>query len=174
MKQQQLDWRRSKVLELSSQGYSEREVSEVLKVSDSAVHRDLVFTRKQIIGNLYNHINERIPFEVEKAMAGMDTILRMASYIANTVTDPRTKLQALSLMNEFYKQKIELTTNCIVVRDALDYMNDKAKKIKLVSKSESDSKESGEPDYGEEELEEEKKRTLENLKKRKPQTKILI
>ena len=32
---QQLDWRRSKVLELSSQGYSEREIAEVLKVNDT-------------------------------------------------------------------------------------------------------------------------------------------
>jgi DNA-binding NarL/FixJ family response regulator len=44
---QQLDWRRSKVLELSSQGFSEREISEILKVSDSSVHRDLVFVRQQ-------------------------------------------------------------------------------------------------------------------------------
>jgi DNA-binding NarL/FixJ family response regulator len=44
---QQLDWRRSKVLELSSQGYSEREISEILKVSDSSVHRYLVFVRQQ-------------------------------------------------------------------------------------------------------------------------------
>jgi hypothetical protein len=36
---QQLDWRRSKVLELSSQGYSEREISEILEVSDSSVQR---------------------------------------------------------------------------------------------------------------------------------------
>ena len=70
VKQQQPDWRRSKVLELSSQGYTEREVSEVLKVSDSTVHRDLVFIRKKSIENLHNHINERIPFEVEKAIAG--------------------------------------------------------------------------------------------------------
>jgi DNA-binding NarL/FixJ family response regulator len=70
VKQQQPDWRRSKVLELSSQGYTEREVSEVLKVSDSTVHRDLVFITKKSIENLHNHINERIPFEVEKAIAG--------------------------------------------------------------------------------------------------------
>jgi DNA-binding NarL/FixJ family response regulator len=44
---QQLDWRRSKVLELSSQGFSEREISEILKVSDSSVLRDLVFVRHQ-------------------------------------------------------------------------------------------------------------------------------
>jgi hypothetical protein len=97
----------------------------------------------------------------------MDTILRMASYTANTVTDPRTKLQALSLMNEVYKQKIELATNCVVVRDGLDYMNDKAKKIKLVSKSESYSKESGEPEYGEEELEEKEEKDTRELEEEK-------
>jgi DNA-binding NarL/FixJ family response regulator len=47
VKQQQLDRRRSKVLELSSQGYSEREVGEILKVSDTAVHRDLAFIGRQ-------------------------------------------------------------------------------------------------------------------------------
>ena len=149
MKEQQLDWRRSKVPELSSQGYSERDVSEVLKVSDSAVHKDLVFIRRQTVENLHKHINERIPFEVEKAMAGMDTILRMTSHIANTVTDPRIKIQALSLMNEIYRQKLELTTNCVIVRNALDYVSDKAEKLKV--KFESESKESEKPDYGEEE-----------------------
>jgi glucan phosphorylase len=161
-KQQQLDWRRSKVLELSSQGYSEREVSEVLKVSDSAVHRDLVFIRRQAKENLQKHIDERIPEELEKAMAGMNTVLKMTSHIANTVEDPRTKLQALSLMNEVYKQRIELSTNGVVIRDALDYVNNKTRELssaaeKKLSKEQegesegSESKESEEPDYGEEE-----------------------
>ena len=38
-KQQEMEWRRSKVLELSSQGYSEREISEILKINDTAVQR---------------------------------------------------------------------------------------------------------------------------------------
>jgi ECF sigma factor len=149
VKQQQLDWRRSKVLELSSRGYSEREIGEILKVSDTAVHRDLAFIRRQAKENLQKHIDERIPEEMEKAMSGMNTILRMTSYIANTVADPRIKLQALSLMNEVFKVRMELTTNGVIVRDALNYVNVKAEKLKL--ESDSESKESEEPDYGEEE-----------------------
>jgi DNA-binding NarL/FixJ family response regulator len=38
-KQQEMEWRRSKVLELSSQGYSEKEISEILKINDTAVQR---------------------------------------------------------------------------------------------------------------------------------------
>jgi hypothetical protein len=70
-----------------------------LKVSDTAVHRDLAFIRRQAKENLQKHSDERIPFEIEKAIAGMDTILRITTYITNTVTDPRTKIQAF-IFNE--------------------------------------------------------------------------
>jgi DNA-binding NarL/FixJ family response regulator len=49
---QELDWRRNKVLELSSQGYSEREIADTIKVSDTTVHRDLVYLREQAQENL--------------------------------------------------------------------------------------------------------------------------
>lgn len=130
MKQQQLDWRRSKVLELSSQGYSEREVGEILKVSDTAVHRDLAFIRRQAKENLSKHIDEKIPEEVEKAMSGLNTVLKITSHIANTVADPKTKLQALSLMSEVFKIRIDLATNSVIVHDALKYVNGKAEKLK--------------------------------------------
>jgi hypothetical protein len=126
---QQLDWRRAKVLELSSKGYSEREVGEILKVSVSAVHRDLVFIRRQAKENLQKHIDERIPEEYEKCIAGTNTVLKITSYIANTVEDPRIKIQALSLMNEVYKVRMELATNSGIIRDALDYVNGKAEKL---------------------------------------------
>jgi hypothetical protein len=43
---QQIEWRRAKVLELSSQEYTDREIAEVLKLRDKTVHRDLVFLRQ--------------------------------------------------------------------------------------------------------------------------------
>ena len=64
----------------------------MLKVSDSAVHRDLVFIRQQAKENLQIHIDERIPEEYEKCIVGLNTVLKMTSHIANTVADPRTKL----------------------------------------------------------------------------------
>ncbi|RPH73578.1 hypothetical protein EHM76_05125 [bacterium] len=36
-----LDWRRSKVLELNSQGYSQPEIAKILQVSLGTVNRDL-------------------------------------------------------------------------------------------------------------------------------------
>jgi DNA-binding NarL/FixJ family response regulator len=42
MKQQQLEWRRSKVLELSSEGYSQMEIAKQLHVDLAAVIRSII------------------------------------------------------------------------------------------------------------------------------------
>lgn len=62
-KRQQIFWRRSKVMELSSQGYSEREIAEQLQpLAVCTVHRDLVYLKRQAQENLQHHIHEVIPF----------------------------------------------------------------------------------------------------------------
>jgi transposase len=45
VKQQQLDWRRSQVVELASMGHSQREIARILQVDLAAVNRDLHFLR---------------------------------------------------------------------------------------------------------------------------------
>jgi transposase len=39
--EQQLEWRRDKVQELSSQGYSQREIAKILQVGIGTINRDL-------------------------------------------------------------------------------------------------------------------------------------
>jgi transposase len=56
MKQQQIEWRRSKVLELSCQGYSEREIAQMLQMASCTVRRDLAALRKQAQESLKTHI----------------------------------------------------------------------------------------------------------------------
>ncbi len=47
MKQQQLEWRRAKVLELSSQGYIQAKIAQKLQLDRVTVHRDMQFLRQQ-------------------------------------------------------------------------------------------------------------------------------
>jgi IS30 family transposase len=95
MKQQQIDWRRAKVLELSSQGYTEREIAEELQpIAPVTVHRDLVYLRQQAQESLQKHIHETVPEEYQKCMTGMKRNLKQTLEIAETVSDPRVKLEA--------------------------------------------------------------------------------
>ena len=125
----QLEWRRGKVLELSSQGYSEREISEVLKVSDSAVHRDLVVLRRQARESLQKHIHEVVPEEYQKCMVGMKRNLKQTLEIAETTTDPRTKLQARAIVSDCYKFILDMSTNAGIISDALKYVTQKTEHL---------------------------------------------
>jgi DNA-binding NarL/FixJ family response regulator len=45
----QIDWRRSKVAELDSQGYSQPEIARILQVSIGTVNRDLSILRNTVL-----------------------------------------------------------------------------------------------------------------------------
>lgn len=55
-------------------------------------------------------------------MAGINRVLRLTREIADKPTDDKTRLQALALANDCYKYKIDLTTNSVVVTDAIKYL----------------------------------------------------
>lgn len=127
--QQQIKWRKSQVLELSSQGYTEREIASRLQVHCTTVHRDLVYLRHQAQENLQHHIHETIPEEYQKCMMGMKRNLKQTLEIAETSSDPRVKLQARAIANDCYKYIMDLVTNGTIVSDSLNYVNGKAQKL---------------------------------------------
>jgi hypothetical protein len=123
--QQQIEWRRDRVLELSSQGFSQSDITTMLQVDKSVISRDLAYLRQQAQENLQKHIHETIPQEYQKAMVSIDQILKMCWSIISKTADEKTKLQALALVNECTKHKVDLTTNGVVVTDAIKYANGK-------------------------------------------------
>jgi hypothetical protein len=71
-----------------------------------------------------------------------------------TIGDYRTRLQALSLINDCYKYIMDLTTNGVVITDAIKFVQ--TNKEKLMSKDkDNDSKEIDEPDKDKDRMEKE-------------------
>jgi hypothetical protein len=135
MKQQQIDWRRAKVLELSSQGYTEREIAEELQpIAPVTIHRDLVHLRQQAQESLQKHIHETVPEEYQKCMIGMKRNLKQTLEIADTAADPKIKLQARAIANDCYKYIMDLTTNGVVITDAIKYVTQKAEQVNTLQK----------------------------------------
>ena len=134
MKQQQLEWRRAQVLELASEGYTQREIAHKLQVDLAAVNRDIQFLRQQAKENLQTHIHEVVPEEYQKCMVGMKRNLKQTLEIAETAADPKVKLQARAIANDCYKYIMDLTTNEVVVTDAIKYVNQKQEQIDTLHK----------------------------------------
>ena len=55
-KRLQIEWRRGRVLELSSQGRTEREIAGILQVGKTTVDRNLAYLRKQSRENPKNSL----------------------------------------------------------------------------------------------------------------------
>jgi Trp operon repressor len=120
--QQQIQWRRDKVQELCSKGYSQREISHILQVGLATVNRDISYLRNQAKTNIKRYIDERLPEEYEKCLVGINAITKEAWNAAQSTEDKREKIQALSLAKECYSMKLDLLTNAIVVDDAIRFV----------------------------------------------------
>ena len=146
----QIEWRRSKVAELDSQGHSQPEISKILQVSIGTVNRDLSILRQQAKENIKRYIDQRLPEEYEKCLVGITAILKEAWNTSQQAQDKREKIQALSLAKECYSMKLDLLTNATVVDDAIRFVSQKSKEnLKLLTNNNEDEKESKEPNYDE-------------------------
>jgi len=159
MQQQQIDWRRAKVLELSSQGYSQIEIATDLQIDKSVICRDLVYLRQQANENLKTHIQDKLPEEYQNCMVGINQVLKICWEIVNkssiinndngqtvTMTDNKTVLQALALISDCNKYKMDLTTNGVIITDAIKFVQTNKEKLSLFTK-EDNGRDSGELDY---------------------------
>jgi hypothetical protein len=152
--QQQVEWRRAKVMELLGKGESNQsEIARILQVGKSIICRDISYLRQQAKTSIKKYIDERLPEEYEKCLVGLNAITKEAWNTAANTEDKREKIHALSLAKECYSMKLDLLTNATVVDDAIRFISVRSKeKIKSVSE---DNKESNETGYnGDEKLEE--------------------
>jgi hypothetical protein len=123
----QIEWRRSKVAELDSQGHSQPEISRILQVSIGTINRDISILRQQAKEKIKKYIDERLPEEYEKCLVGLNAITKEAWNTAQSTEDKREKIQALSLAKECYSMKLDLLTNATVVHDAIRFISQKSK-----------------------------------------------
>jgi transposase len=54
-KDEMIEWRRAKVLELSSQGHNQSEIATIMQVGISTINRDAIYLRQQAQENLKIH-----------------------------------------------------------------------------------------------------------------------
>ena len=127
LKEDAVDLRRERVLELTSQGYSQRHIATLLSVASGTVANDQIYLRQKAKENIKRYVDERLPEEYEKCLVGITSILREAWTTSQNTEDKREKIQALSLAKECYSMKLDLLTNATVVDDAIRFVSQKSK-----------------------------------------------
>jgi transcriptional regulator len=62
-KAEEIEWPRSKVLELKSQGLDQREIAQRLQVSPTLISFDMKFMRKEDLKNIGDYTTKELPLQ---------------------------------------------------------------------------------------------------------------
>jgi transposase len=99
-KAEQLEWRRSKVVEMRARGLSYAEISKQLQVSRASIGSDVQYLREQAKGTIKEYVAEHLPEQYQVCLAALDTILKHAFEILETSEDNRERLHCLDLFKD--------------------------------------------------------------------------
>jgi hypothetical protein len=124
-KADQLEWRRSKVIELRARGLSHGEIAQQLQVSRTSITSDIQHLRSQAKESIKEYVTEHLPEQYQICLTALDTILKHAFEILQTSDDNREKLQAMELFKDTHLVKLELLSNATTIDSALNYIRDK-------------------------------------------------
>jgi vacuolar-type H+-ATPase catalytic subunit A/Vma1 len=136
----------------------------ILQVSLGTVNKDLSYLREMAHQNLQKHIQQKLPEEYQRCLIGMNQVLKLSWHIANssrqngqdhndnysnilTTCNDRTRLQALALINDSYKYKMDLMTNGVSVTDAIRFVQTYKEKLTTMYAKGGNSKENEESGY---------------------------
>jgi DNA-binding Lrp family transcriptional regulator len=122
MKEQDLiSLRRSRVMDLLAQGYTnQREIAQLLNVSEPTVSRDIAHITRESKEKLDHFIAKRIPLEIERCHMALNLVLRKAFEITNLPNAKISeKLHALSVILTTYDKIEDIIGNRHVADDII-------------------------------------------------------
>jgi hypothetical protein len=132
-KSDQLEWRRSKVVELRSRGLSYVEIAQQLQVSRASIGSDVQYLREQAKGTIKEYVTAHLPEQYQVCLCALDTILKHAFEILEKSDDNREKLQAMELFKDTHLVKLELLSNSTTIDSALNYIRNKQQGLNSTS-----------------------------------------
>jgi hypothetical protein len=120
---ERLEWRRNKVLELSSEGRSQPQIANILRVGLGTVNRDLQYLRQQAKENIRYYLDEKLPFEYQKSLVVLDALsCKMWDIVNNAESQERDRLSAASIVIQAVEKKIDLLSAGTVVDRAVQFV----------------------------------------------------
>ena len=101
-------WRRNKVREMITRGYSQYEITNTLRISQPTISRDIHYIQKELRKSKENY-GERL-FEVyQNSLLGLDEVIKkLWTIIDSSKTDEKEKMKAINLIIQCYKEKFEM------------------------------------------------------------------
>ena len=125
-KQQQLEWRRQRVLTLLAEDYSQNEIASLLQVSPASISKDVAYLRDQSKLLLRIHVKETFPLEYQQALINLKSIRREArEMLRKPETDERVKTRLFLVIKDITESIMNLVLKGDAIDDTIAFMEEK-------------------------------------------------
>ena len=125
-KQQQLEWRRQRVLALLAEDYSQNEIASILQVSPASISKDVAYLKDQSKLLLRTHLKETFPLEYQQALSTLKSLRREArEMLRKPETDERVKVRLLMVIKDITESIMNLVLKGDAIDDAIAFMEEK-------------------------------------------------
>jgi hypothetical protein len=156
--QEDLLWRRSKVLELLAKGLNQSQVANEMHLPRQTISDDVKVLREESKERIRTHLEERLPLAFETCLTTLESSKKQAYDILNKTEDPRLKLQAVQIINDTTMKIMDLLTHNGTVESAMSYAERMNKKLDSIGAA--DARAVEESEEKKEEEEEDKERQI--------------
>jgi hypothetical protein len=125
-KQQQLEWRRQRVLALLAEDYSQNEIASILQVSPASISKDVAYLKDQSRLLLRTHLKETFPLEYQQALSTLKSLRREArEMLRKRETDDRLKIRLFMVIKDITESIMNLVLKGDAIDDAIAFMEEK-------------------------------------------------
>jgi DNA-binding CsgD family transcriptional regulator len=125
-KQQQLQWRRHRVLALLAEDYSQNEIASILQVSPASISKDVAYLKDQSRLLLRVHLKQTFPLEYQQALINLKSIRRQArEMLSKPETDDRVKSRLFIVIKDITESIMKLVSQGDAIDDTITFMEDK-------------------------------------------------
>ena len=94
-KAEEVEWRRSKIIELKAQGLDQREIAQILRVTPALISMDLRDMRNEAMENVKDYTTRELPLQFRVAIRAYWDAIKEYWKISRNAHDNREKMQAI-------------------------------------------------------------------------------
>lgn len=117
-----IEWRRDKVRELSSKSLSVSEIATILKIPKSTIHSDIIYLRTLAKENINKYVDETLVHEFDKINTGLEQIVKNSWQRYESANTDKEKYMYLSLAKETYQVKAALLDSGTIIDKAIRFV----------------------------------------------------
>jgi hypothetical protein len=134
IQQKLVQYRRDQVFSLSTKGYSQPKIANILDCSQGLVSLDLSFLRQRTREALADYLENKLPLIFQESMAGIsDVISQTWEIINNPNVSNHDRLHALSLVADCNERRLDMASNGSIVENGIRFVQDARQRLVTIT-----------------------------------------